>query len=126
MKFSTNSFFIFTGLVFISWINSDCRKDFAGKWKYKNISPDSTYVMRTLEKQFEYVDHGKYYYEFSVRWLDDCSYQLTYIGTTSPRPAAIQIGESLHVDILSINNTRMTYKTIFRNLQESDEMEKIQ
>jgi len=82
--------------------------------------------MRTLEKQIEYNTKGKYYYEFKIKWLNNCKYQLTYLGTNSPHPAVIKIGESLSVEILNIGQTQMIYKTIFRDLQETDEMEKIE
>jgi hypothetical protein len=126
MKILRNALFILGTILFISWTaDNNCRKYFKGKWKYKNITQDSTYVIRTLEKQVEYTSKGKYYYEFKIKWLSSCKYQLTYIKTTSPKPAVINIGETLTVEIISINSSHMTYKTVFRDMQETDEMEKI-
>ena len=107
--------------------NTDCKKLFAGKWKYKNIDPKSLFVVRTLQKQMEYVDNGKQFYEYKIRWIDKCSYHLIYLGTTSVNPASMKVGDSLLVEILSIDKTKMTYRTtVGEGRQDNDEMEKMQ
>jgi hypothetical protein len=113
--------FLFT--IFLQ--TADCQKLFAGKWKYKNISIEESYVVRTLDKQFEYVENGKYYYEFKIKWLSNCKYELKYIGTTSPKPSVANINETCTVHILGIDNDYMKYRTIFRDQLDVSEMEKI-
>lgn len=103
----------------------DCKKLFPGKWKYKNISTEESYVVRTLEKQYEYVENGKYYYEFKIKWLSSCKYELTYIGTTSPKPSVANINETCTVEIIGIDNEYMKYRTIFRDQLDVSEMEKV-
>lgn len=106
--------------------DTDCKKLFAGKWKYKDIDTKNLFVVRTLQKQMEYVDSGKHFYEFKIRWIDKCSYHLIYLGTTSDNPASIKIGDSLLVEILNIDKTKMTYRTTVGNgEQDNDEMEKM-
>lgn len=105
--------------------STDCKKMFPGKWKYRNVPATETYVVRTLEKQLEYEDNGKYYYEFKIRWLSDCKYELTYIGTNSPKPCVANINETCTVEIIGIDNEYMKYKTIFRDQLDVSEMEKM-
>ncbi|MGG9963629.1 hypothetical protein [Ferruginibacter sp. SUN106] len=106
--------------------DTDCKKLFTGKWKYKNIDPKNLFVVRTLQKQREYVDSGKHFYEFKIHWIDKCSYHLIYVGTTSAHPASIKAGDSLLVEILNIDKTKMTYRTTVSNgAQDNDEMEKM-
>lgn len=104
---------------------SDCKKLFPGKWKYKNVTVEEMYVVRTLDKQFEYVENGKYYYEFKIKWLSNCKYELTYIGTTSPTPSVAKPNETCTVEIIGIDNEYMKYRTIFRDQLDVSEMEKI-
>ena len=111
---------------FVSYSQNNCKKYFRGKWKYKDAPKDSLYVFRTFEKQREYTKNGKYHYDFKIRWLTDCEYELTYVGTTSPHPAVIKIGETLNIKIIKIDNVQMTYKTVFRDLQEEAEMERVE
>jgi hypothetical protein len=104
---------------------SDCKKLFPGKWKYKNVPVEESYVVRTLDRQFEYVENGKYYYEFRIKWLNDCKYELTYAGTTSPDTSFAKHNETCTVQIIGIDNDYMKYKTIFRNQLDVNEMERI-
>lgn len=103
----------------------DCKKYFAGKWKYDQYDVKKIYVVRTLEKQIEYVENGKYHYDFDIKWLSDCRYEISYSGTTSPTPAAANIGETTIVDIVKIDQQKMTYHTKFRELDENGEMTKL-
>jgi len=120
------SIFIFATLLLLtSFTTHDCKSKFIGKWKYEQISAKDMYVVRTLEKQFEYVENGKYYYEFDINWLSECKYELTYVGTNSPNPAVAKVGESFTVEIIEINRKTMKYKTIFRELTDVGEMQKI-
>jgi hypothetical protein len=106
-------------------LTTDCKKMFPGKWKYRNVPTKEMYVVRTLEKQFEYVENGKYYYEFKIKWLSDCKYELTYVGTTSPTPSVAKPNETCTVEIIGIDNEYMKYRTIFRDELDVSEMEKI-
>ena len=104
---------------------ADCKKMFPGKWKYKNMPVEEAYVVRTLQKQYEFVENGKYYYEFDVRWKTACKYELIYVGTTSPKPAMANINETCTVEIIGIDNDYMKYRTIFRDMLDVSEMEKV-
>lgn len=104
---------------------ADCKKYFAGKWKYEQYAPETAYVIRTLDKQIEYVENGKYHYDFDIKWLSDCSYQLIYIGTNSSTPAKAKIGETTVVEIVDIEAAEMKYHTKFRNLEEVGKMTKL-
>lgn len=119
-----------TSLIFLFLITfkvdkNNCKKNFVGKWKYSEIPKEKTYVVRTLDKQLEYSENGKYYYEFSIKWINDCKYEITYIGTNSPFPAVTKIGEITTVKIINIDKTKMKYHTYFRNLEEVGEMARI-
>ena len=125
MKF-VSEFIFATLLLLTSCTTTDCKSKFIGKWKYEQFSAKDMYVVRTLEKQFEYVENGKYYYEFDINWLSECKYELTYVGTNSPNPALAKVGESFAVEIIEISRTTMKYKTIFRELTDIGEMQKIE
>ncbi len=112
-------------MLLTSFTTPDCKSMFTGKWKYEQISAKDMYVVRTLEKQYEYVENGKYYYEFDINWHSECKYELTYVGTNSPKPALAKVGESFTVEIIEINRKTMKYKTIFRELTDIGEMQKI-
>lgn len=100
----------------------ECEKYFAGKWKYEKYDVEYIYVVRDLKKQYEYTENGKYYYEFDIRWLTECSYELTYKGTNSPNTAAAEVGEKFTVEIITINDSITEYKTVFRDLEDVGKM----
>jgi len=114
---------VLTLLIYCS--EKNCSDYFNGKWKYDHHDVDYIYVERNHKKQFEYMENGKYYYEFDIEWLTDCTYELTYKGTTSPVPAAAQIGEKLIVEITTINDSITEYKTTFRNMALVGSMSRI-
>ncbi|GAB2815216.1 hypothetical protein [Ferruginibacter profundus] len=126
MKFLKYSLLFLLCMAFAYPDDTDCKKLFTGKWKYKDIDSKNLFVVRTLQKQREYVDSGKHFYEFKIHWIDKCSYRLVYMGTTSARPASIKVGDSLLVEVLSIDKTKMTYRsTIASGEQDNGEMEKM-
>lgn len=104
--------------------NGKCKTHFEGTWSYTTQSSIS-YVVRTLNKQLEYIENGKYYYEFNIEWLSDCKYKLQYVGTTGPQKAFVEVGETFTVEIIKINRSRMKYQTLVRDLEETGEMIKI-
>lgn len=83
------------------------------------------YVDWTREKQYYYVENGKYYNEFDFNRLSECKYELTYVSANSPHLAASKVGESFTVEIIKINRKTMKYKTIFRELRDIVKMQKI-
>ncbi|WP_040252091.1 hypothetical protein [Psychroserpens mesophilus] len=105
--------------------NENCKEYFSGKWKYEKFDVEYIYVERTLKKQYEYMENGKYFYEFDIEWINDCKYELTYKGTTSPNSAAAKIGEKFTIEITKINDSLTEYKTVFRDLEETGKMIKM-
>ncbi|ULC60180.1 serpin family protein [Flaviramulus sp. BrNp1-15] len=117
---------IVSSISFLSFnTTEDCKKYFNGKWKYERYDVEYIYVERNDKKQFEYMGNGKYYYEFDIEWKTDCKYELTYIGTTSPNPAAAEVGEKFTIEIIKINDSVTEYKTVFRNLEDVGKMIRI-
>ncbi|EDP96275.1 hypothetical protein U8527_09190 [Kordia algicida OT-1] len=115
MKKVIGLFLIFVMFALLSFsTQNNCRKYFKGKWKYEKYDAEYIYVVREEKVQRAYMENGKYYYEFSINWLSDCSYELTYVGTNSPNPAVAKIGEKFSVEITNINDSITEYKTIFR------------
>lgn len=102
-----------------------CKDSFIGKWKYDNYDIEYIYVERTLEKQLEYMNNGKFYYEFDIEWLSECEYELTYVGTNSSNQAAAYIGEKFKIEILKINDSLTEYKTVFRGLEDIGTMSRL-
>lgn len=104
----------------------DCQEHFAGTWKYEQYTVEQIYVERTAQKQFEYVNNGKEWFEYRVEWISDCSYILTYVGTNSTKPPIVEIGESFQVEINFENDSTMHYKTTFRGNMDEGVMYRIQ
>jgi len=104
----------------------NCKKHFPGKWRYDDLPASKIYVIRTKKKQFEYTEDGEYYFEYNIKWLTACKYQMTFVKTNSPIPAIAKPGETLIVDILEIGQTTMQYKTVFRDKQETGSMTRIE
>lgn len=105
---------------------NNCKELFVGKWQYDRVPVEQRYVIRTLSKQYEYSNNGEYKYEFDIQWINNCKYRLTYKGTDSPTPAIAKIGESLTVEITEISNTKMKYKTSFRNQTDVGAMTRVE
>lgn len=103
----------------------NCKKNFSGKWKYDNRTTSEIYVERTKNKQYEYTKGGKYYYEYDVKWLDKCRYQMTFVKTNSPVPYKSWEGDVLTVEILSTGPNKIQYKTVYENDSYSGYMTKI-
>lgn len=123
MKGITLLLFAIFAFTFSSFkVEKDCQEYFSGKWKYELYDVEYIYVERDHKKQYEYVENGKYYYEFDIEWITDCKYELTYIGTTSPNPAVAKIGEKFEVEITQINDSLTEYITVFRDLEDVGKM----
>lgn len=115
---------MFTSLSFRT--ENNCRKYFTGKWKYEKYDTDYIYVVREEKTQRAYMENGKYYYEFAINWLTECTYELTYKGTNSPNPAVANIGEKFLVEITNINDSITEYKTVFRDKTDVGKMVRIE
>lgn len=109
----------------LSMTKDNCKKHFAGKWKYSDMPAEKMYVERTKNKQLEYIEDGKYYYEFEIKWVNSCKYQAIYKGTNSPYPANTAIGEATTIEILEITRDKMKYHTKFGDVEETAEMTRI-
>ena len=103
----------------------NCKKHFSGKWKYDKFSTSIIYVTRTKKKQFEHTQNGKYYYEYDLKWLEKCKYQMTLVSITDPNPAIAKEGDILIVEITSSLENKMSYKTIYKNKQRTGNMTRI-
>ena len=105
--------------------SQNCKKYFPGKWKYDDLPTSTIYVVRTKKKQFEYTQNGKYYYEYDLKWLKKCKYQMTFVLTTDPNPAVAREGDVLIVEIIDISKSKMQYKTTAGGQQDIGKMTKI-
>ena len=98
--------------------DGDCKKNFVGTWRYAELPVEKAYVVRTLDKQVEYYDSGKYHFDFDIKWINPCQYQAIYKGTNSPMPAHSNIGEITNIEILEIDQGKMRYRAKFRDQEE--------
>ena len=101
--------------------NNNCRQFFPGKWSY-SANGRKIQVERTLKTTIEYTDDRKFKFEYSNKWINDCSYEITFIGTTKPKYNLMKVGEVMKVDILEIDRDRMKYNVLFRGLDIRGEM----
>ncbi len=122
-------FFIFSFFTFCTSVKdnteANCKEYFPGKWKYDKYPTSTIYVIRTIEKQFEYTQDGKYYYEYEINWLSDCRYQMIYLSTSNPNMLNRNIGDTIAVEIDNARTRSMSYKTTFKNKIDSGSMTKI-
>lgn len=105
--------------------SSNCKKYFPGKWKYDDLPVSTIYVERTKKKQYEYIQNGKYYYEYDIDWINKCKYKMIFISTNDPTPEVIQKGDVLTVEITNINQSMTQYKTNYNGQTDSGTMTKI-
>lgn len=103
----------------------NCKKNFPGKWKYDDYSTSTIHVVRTKDKQFEYTQNGKYFYEYDIKWLEDCTYQMTFLTTSDPNPAIAREGDKLIVEIISIDKNILEYSTTFDGKLDTGTMTRI-
>lgn len=89
------------------------------------MTVEQMFVECTTKKQLEYIENGKYYYEFDIKWLTPCKYEAIYKGTNSPYPANAAIGDITTIEILEITKDKMKYRTKFNDIEEVAEMNRI-
>lgn len=107
--------------------NNNCKPLFTGKWKYNAINPDDlksgdVVVDRTLQLTTEYTENKKYSFVYATKWLNDCSYELTFKKTTKPNFKLIKVGEVIPVEITYIDDEVMRYRSSFRGINTEGEM----
>ncbi len=100
--------------------NYDCKKYFAGKWQYTSQMQRIT-VERTLDKSVEQI--GNHTYEYSIKWLDNCKYQLIFKSSDDPNYEVPD--KPMIVDILGIDNQTMEYEAMYNGQSVKNEMIKV-
>lgn len=102
--------------------NNACKKYFAGKWTYV-VKDSNVVVERSLEKSIE--SYGNYSYEFDIKWISNCEYQLIFRKTSMPDYTREKPGEVMLINIMEIDNEVMRYTSTFRGMNVNGEMTRI-
>lgn len=97
----------------------NCKKFFEGKWRY-TIANQNVYVERTFDKTIEYT--GIYSTHYSNEWISDCEYDITFLKSDIPDYNLQQKGDKMRINIMSIDNNTMKYKSFYRNREFDGEM----
>lgn len=88
-----------------------CAKFKKGRFKYENVMLNNIIIDRNRSVQKETTEEGKSV--FSVEWISDCSYILTYKKSTYPRRKHLK-GEQIYVDIIDVlEGDRYVYRAEF-------------
>jgi hypothetical protein len=91
------------------WECRTCEKFQTGLYEYKDILYLDTKIKRKRKIQREISDDDKQIY--SIKWITDCIYVLTYKRMTEPRLKHL-IGKEIHVEIIDIlENGNYVYRS---------------
>lgn len=85
----------------------NCTSFLNGKFKYINPAFVNYIVTRNGTLQTEIDTINKISVEGSVKWLSDCKYELTYTKINSPNSQKL-IGQKVNVEIIEIENNKIT------------------
>ena len=86
-----------------------CKKLFSGTWIYSDSTEINTYIERTTKQQIEYVENGKYFIKYKIKWIDNCAYEMIFEYSDYPEFSEYEYGESITVHILDMNDKKMKY-----------------
>lgn len=86
-----------------------CEKFQAGFYEYKHVLYQNTKIKRKRKVQREIGKEDKQIY--FIKWLNDCTYVLTYKRMTDPRFKHL-IGKEIHVEIIDVlDNESYVYRS---------------
>ena len=102
--------------------NNDCKKYFAGKWTY-SFKDTTVVVERSLQKATEY--NGNNTFEYDIKWVNNCEYQLIFRKTSAPNYTLQKPGEIMLVNIMEIDNDIMRYRSTFKGIDIDGDMTRV-
>jgi len=89
--------------------SKECKKFKTGKFKYSQYAEKDLYIVRTKNKQVEYVPSGQLV--FDIKWISKTSYKLTYAESDLPSYKD-KIGESIIVKITDVKGDAYTCEVV--------------
>lgn len=81
-----------------------------GSFKYLDADDTTAYFDITGEKHTEYHQNKKYYIKSDMKWVDDCTYELTMTGITIPN-FPFKTGDKMKVEILRVEKDIIFYRS---------------
>ncbi len=86
-----------------------CKKFKKGRFQYENMTLNNIIIERNRSTQKEI--NGEVQSVFSIEWISNCSYIMTYKKSTRPRMKHLK-GEQIYVDIIDVlDDGRYVYKS---------------
>jgi hypothetical protein len=82
-------------------------------------------VETTMDKTIERLENGKYTFEYSHKWINDCTYESIFKGTNKPNYKLQKIGEKMTVEILEIDKNQMKYSALYKGSTIDGEMTRV-
>lgn len=86
--------------------DSACKQFQIGKFNYKEIA--GGYSIRDTAQQISYYPDG-FLNTFKVKWLSDCSFEMTFVKSTSSDQKTYSIGDVIGVNIDSTDGLCYTF-----------------
>jgi hypothetical protein len=80
-----------------------------GKFKYLDVDDKTAFFEINNNKLVEYYQNKKYYVKADLRWINDCTYELSLTAATLPK-LAFKPGDKLKMEIVKISHDTVTYK----------------
>jgi hypothetical protein len=103
--------------------NSNCKALFTGTWSY--VANGKKFIDKFEgNKIVEYSSNYKYKSEYSMRWINNCSYELRLQRSNEPAAKLIKVGQPMTVEIIEIDTQKMRYQMKYGEGRFSGEMTK--
>ncbi len=88
--------------------NSDCKALFKGSWSY--VANGKKYIDKIEQgKITETSVNNTHQSEYSMQWINNCSYELKLLRSNDPATKLIKKGAVITVDIMEIDAAKMRY-----------------
>jgi hypothetical protein len=103
--------------------NSNCKALFTGTWSYVANGKKFIDIFKG-DKVLEYSSNYKYKSEYTMRWINNCSYELRLQRPNEPAAQLIKMGKPMTVEIIEIDTQKMRYQIKYGEGRFSGEMTK--
>lgn len=103
--------------------NSDCKGILKGSWSY--VANGKKYIDKIeKDKIIETSVNNTHLSEYSMRWINNCSYELKLQRSNDPATSMIKKGAVITIDIMEIDATKMRYLLTYGDGHTKGEMTK--
>jgi hypothetical protein len=103
----------------------DCLKFKEGTFTFEEYPHNTLIVTRTKSKQVEHETFEDLKLKFKVKWIDECTYILTYLGANKVYPGSKK-GDTMTIKIVKTEGNKYWYEAEHKGEMIPGEMIKIE